>query len=225
MKDSESFPGPMQSQNAPLVPTTELEGAVRATITAMSGSGATVTAKRVEHAGPEMASHSFAQVFADHAPGVWRTLRNLGVPEADLQDACQDAFVIVHRKLAGFRAQSSLRTWIYGICLRVAAARRRRAHRRREVLVEELPVEAVAADPEREFDLRSARALLDQIIMSLDEAKRQVFVLHEIEQMPMAEIAEAMGCPLRTAYSRLEAARHGVMQAWNRAMVAPRRER
>jgi RNA polymerase sigma-70 factor (ECF subfamily) len=225
MKDRESFPRPVQSPNTPLVPTTELEGAVRATIAAMSGTSAIMAAERAEHAGPEVASLSFAQVFADHAPGVWRTLRNLGVPEADLQDACQDAFVIVHRKLAGFRGQSSVRTWIYGICLRVAAARRRRAHRRHEVLVEELPIEAVAADPEREFDLRSARALLEQIVMSLDEAKRQVFVLHEIEQMPMAEIAEAMGCPLRTAYSRLEAARRSVMHAWNRAMVAPRRER
>jgi RNA polymerase sigma-70 factor (ECF subfamily) len=215
----------MQSPNAPLAATTELEGAVRATIAAMSGTSARVTAERVEHAASEAASLSFAQIFADHAPGVWRTMRNLGVPEADLQDACQDAFVIVDRKLAGFRGQSSLRTWIYGICLRVAAARRRRAHRRREVLVDELPVEAASADPEREFDLQRARALLEQIVMSLDEAKRQVFVLHEIEQMPMAEIAEAMGCPLRTAYSRLEAARRSVMQAWNRAMVAPRRER
>jgi RNA polymerase sigma-70 factor (ECF subfamily) len=215
------FPVPCKAQNTRHVPT-ERQRAVCATVMAMSGTGVPMAVERAE---PEAAPLSFAEVFADHAPGVWRTLRNFGVPEADLQDACQDAFVIVHRKLADFRGQSSLRTWICGICLRVAAARRRRAHRRHEVLVDELPVEATTEDPEREFDLRSARSLLEQIILSLDEAKRQVFVLHEIEQMPMAEIAEAMGCPLRTAYSRLEAARESVMQAWKRAMAAPRRKR
>src|SRR5258708_6182579 len=60
-------------------------------------------------------SPAFAQVFAEHAPRVWRTLRNLGVPESDLADASQETFVIVYRKLATFRGDSSLKTWVCGI--------------------------------------------------------------------------------------------------------------
>src|SRR5262245_16770067 len=74
------------------------------------------------------------QVFVDHAKYVWRTLRYCGVAPVDLEDVCQEVFLIVHRKLPEFEGRSSLRTWIYGICLRVARQESRRAHRRRERL-------------------------------------------------------------------------------------------
>ena len=45
----------------------------------------------------------FAQVYAEHAPFVWRSLRRLGVREADLEDTCQEVFVTVHRKLPRLR--------------------------------------------------------------------------------------------------------------------------
>ena len=64
----------------------------------------------------------FAELFREHAPHAGRALRNLGVGDADLPDALQETFLVVHKKLADFRGESSLRTWIYGICVRVAAA-------------------------------------------------------------------------------------------------------
>ena len=149
----------------------------------------------------------FERVFQDHAPYVWRALRRLGVADADADDVCQDVFVVVHRKLATYHGGSSLRTWLYGICLRVASEHRRRPHRRREDIVEEVPDASVPAPQEDELERRRALGLLDEALGLLDDDKRAVFVLFELEQMSMTEVAEAAGCPLQTAYSRLYAAR------------------
>ena len=155
----------------------------------------------------------FAQVYADHASFAWRSLRRLGVREADVEDVTQEAFVVVHRKLPEFDGRSSVKTWIFGICLRVASDHRRRAHVRREESVEEVPDGVAQPEQGVALERRQARAVLDQILETLDEDKRTAFVLFELEQWPMAEVAEAMGCPLQTAYARLYAARKLVQQA------------
>ncbi len=162
----------------------------------------------------------FERVFQQHAPYVWRALRRLGVAESDADDVCQDVFIVVHRKLGTFGG-SSLQTWLYGICLRVASEHRRRPHRRREQVVEAVPDESVDAPQEDEVERRRALALLDEALDLLDDDKRAVFVLFELEQMPMTEVAEAAGCPLQTAYSRLYAARKIVEGALARK-VGPR---
>lgn len=156
-------------------------------------------------------------VFREHAPFAWRALRRLGVPEADVEDVCQEVFVVVHRKLAEFEGRSSLRTWIYGICARTASDYRRSGRVRREVVTDAPPEVAAEGGQHDAVALRQARARLDRILDSLDDDKRAVFVLYEIEELTMAEVAEALGCPLQTAYSRLHAARKlveaGVAQA------------
>ena len=169
---------------------------------------------------------SFERVFQEQAPYVWRALRRLGVAEADADDVCQDVFLVVHRKLATFGG-SSLRTWLYGICLRVASEHRRRPHRRREEVVEAVPDPGVAPSQEDDVERRRALALLDEALSLLDDDKRAVFVLFELEQVPMVEVAEAAGCPLQTAYSRLYAARKIVEEALARKLepraASPRR--
>src|SRR3954469_16481511 len=72
------------------------------------------------------------QVFDEHARYIWRTLRHLGVSDADTPDLCQEVFVTVHDRLPSFEGRSSLRTWLYGICIRGASEPRRRAYVRRE---------------------------------------------------------------------------------------------
>lgn len=148
-----------------------------------------------------------ADVFRDHAPFVWRALRRLGVREADVEDVCQEVFVVVHRKLGDFEGRSSLRTWIYGICARTASDYRRSARVRREVVTDAPPDTATDARQHEVLAMRQARVKLDRILDRLDDDKRAVFVLYEIEELTMNEVAEALGCPLQTAYSRLHAAR------------------
>jgi RNA polymerase sigma-70 factor, ECF subfamily len=164
----------------------------------------------------------FADVFRDHAPTVWRALRRLGVREADVEDLCQEVFVVVHRKLPEFEGRSSLATWIYGICLRVAKDHRRRAHVRREEPTAALPEEKRSAPQIREMERVQARALLERALAALDEDKRAVFVLYEIEQLEMKEVAKAVGCPLQTAYSRLHAARKIVEEVAHASMGGER---
>lgn len=162
---------------------------------------------------PPITAPTFAEVYREHVAFIWRVVRRLGVHPADVDDVCQDVFVVVHRKLPAFEGRSTVRTWLYGIAVRCAADHRRRAHVQRETTatsVAEAPVDPAQPGAVAE---RQARAALDQILDQLDEAKRAVFVLYELEELPMIEVAEAVGCPLQTAYSRLHAARDAVEAA------------
>src|SRR4051794_8847745 len=92
-----------------------------------------------ESRAPARDQAAFRSLFDEHAPHIWRAVRNLGVRDADVEDVCQEVFVVVHRKLPTFEGRSSVRTWIYGIALRVVADYRKRAHRKHERLVAEVP--------------------------------------------------------------------------------------
>lgn len=151
-------------------------------------------------------SLSFTEIFRQHARYLWRALLGLGVRPGDVDDACQEVFLIVHRRLPEFDGRA-LRSWLYAICLRVASEYRRSARVRREVTVEELP-ETQAAPTQ--FDAVFSGELCARLLAALDrldDEKREAFVLYEIEELPLREVAETLGCPLQTAYSRLQAAR------------------
>lgn len=156
---------------------------------------------------------SLREIFNEHAAYIFRALRHLGVAEADIQDVCQEVFITVHRKLPEFEGRSTLKTWIYGICLRSASDYRRKAHIRREQVVGDanrLLETSSAAVPSSQVE---SRQLLLALLACLDEEKRQVFVLYESEGFTMKEVAEIVGCPLQTAYSRLYAAREQLVLA------------
>ena len=156
---------------------------------------------------------SLAEIFREYAPFAWRALRRLGVPEADVEDVCQEVFVVVHRKLGDFEGRSSLKTWIYGICARTASDYRRSGRVRREIVTDTPPEVPHEGAQHETIMLKQARAALDRILDQLDDDKRSVFVLYEIEELTMAEVAEALSCPLQTAYSRLHTARKLVATA------------
>ncbi len=154
------------------------------------------------------------RVVRDYAGFVGRSLRYLGVGEADLEDAAQEVFIVVHRRLDDFEGRSLLRTWLYGICLRVAHSLRRKAATRREHLMAEPPERGAAPGQDAELQAKEARARLQHLLAELDEEQRSVFVLYEIERMPMKAVAEAMGCPLQTAYYRHQAARRKLLASF-----------
>jgi RNA polymerase sigma-70 factor (ECF subfamily) len=164
---------------------------------------------------------SFAEVFRAHLPFAWRVLRSLGVPSADIEDICQEVFVVVHRKLPAFEPRASLSTWIYGICWRVWKDEKDRSYRRHEEPTAALP-ESPAADrtppltPGDWANHNEALQLLSVIVDGLDENQRTVFVLCDLEQVPMKDVAAMLGCPLQTGYTRLHAARDHVRAEWLR---------
>ncbi|HEX4340641.1 MAG TPA: RNA polymerase sigma factor [Polyangiaceae bacterium] len=148
------------------------------------------------------------QVFDEHARYVLRVLKYLGVREADVPDVSQEVFVTVHRKLAEFEGRSSVRTWLYRICRNAASDHFRRAHVRREIVTDTTAPESVGLDRSRDDGPRAeARSTLAFLLEHLDEAKREVFVLYEVEGMTMNEVCDVLGCKIQTAYSRLHAAR------------------
>jgi RNA polymerase sigma-70 factor (ECF subfamily) len=153
---------------------------------------------------------AFHQLVVEQAPYVWRVLRSLGVSESDSPDVAQEVFLVVHRQLPSFEGRSSLRTWICGIALRVASDYRSKAYRRRERATAELPDLAVLTGPDTELQRQEAWSLVNELLQILDDDRRQVFVLYEIEQLGMREVASIIGCPLTTAYSRLHSARQAV---------------
>lgn len=157
---------------------------------------------------------TFREVFEENLPYVWRALRYLGIPESDLADLCQEVFLVVHRRLDDFEGRSSLRTWIYGICLKVASSHRRRAHVRRETMHSTPPECVASASQERAVEQQERRDLLLQVLRGLDDGPREAFVLFEIEGRSMEEVAELLGCPLRTAYAKLYSARDEIRRAW-----------
>jgi len=150
----------------------------------------------------------FDAVYEQHFELVWRTLRRLGVSSVAVDDALQDVFVVVHRRLAQFEQRSSLRTWIFGITLRVASDYVRRGRRQENALPLEGDLRDDAApDPLEQRARREAVALLYAALGELDPEKRAVFVLAELEEMTVAEVAAALGANVNTVSSRVKAAR------------------
>ncbi|MCA9654820.1 MAG: sigma-70 family RNA polymerase sigma factor [Myxococcales bacterium] len=147
---------------------------------------------------------SFRCVYAEHYDAVWRTLRALGVPEAQLDDATQDVFLVVHRRLPTFDHAAPVRSWILGIARKVALKvheRRRRPPPRIAV------VEPEAPSGEDQVARRDAAAIVARFLDTLEPQQREVFVLAQLEDMPVPEIAATLGIKLNTAYSRLRLAR------------------
>jgi RNA polymerase sigma-70 factor (ECF subfamily) len=158
----------------------------------------------------------FEAVYARYFGFVWRCLRALGVPAAQLDDAAQEVFLAVHRSLPGFRGDSQLRTWLYGIVHNVAFKQRRTVARkgRAEPLVSE-PISSAPSPHEQAQDAQAAE-FVASFAAELDDKKRDVFVLALVEGLPVTEVAEMLGIPLNTAYTRFRSVRGAFCAALKR---------
>ncbi|HKY37565.1 MAG TPA: sigma-70 family RNA polymerase sigma factor [Polyangiaceae bacterium] len=148
-----------------------------------------------------------ASVYEAHFRYVWRCLRSLGVRDAQLDDALQDVFVVAARKLEEFDGGAELRTWLYAIAINIARKYRERLQREPLPLALQPeqggPASTAEVAVHRSEQLALARAALE----ALSDDQREVFVLSRVEQMSAPEVAEVVGIPLNTVYSRLRAAR------------------
>jgi RNA polymerase sigma-70 factor (ECF subfamily) len=157
--------------------------------------------------------HSFDVVYETHFDFVWRNLRRLGVEDGAVDDAAHDVFLVVHRQLGQFDGRS-YRSWLFAIAQRVAwHYRRSRARRRTEPLYDEELGADSSVRPDVHHDKREACVVVNQILERLPDERRAVFVLAELEQMSMPQIAEILAIPLNTAYSRLRLARRDFSRA------------
>ena len=170
------------------------------------------------------------QLYDSHFSFVWRNLRRLGVPDAIIEDAAQDVFLVVHRRWDSFDARwSSVETWLFGILMRVARNHRRSLRRRAWAIpstgdiIDVVP--SPAAGPADLVARREAGALLDRLLDSLDEEKRAIIVLVDVEQMSVPQAAESLEVNLNTAYWRLRTARTQLRKSLARIRATENRDR
>jgi RNA polymerase sigma-70 factor (ECF subfamily) len=162
------------------------------------------------------------RIFDEHFDFVWRCLRRFGLSEDRADDAAQQVFIIVARKIEAIVIGSE-RSYLMGTAMRVAADVRRSAPYRREVPHADpqanASVELFADDL---VDRKRARELLDLVLAEMDLDLRSVFVLFEIEEMTTSEIAETLAIPHGTVASRLRRAREEFQARVDRLRRQPR---
>ncbi len=149
-------------------------------------------------------------VYREHQAFVWRTLHHFGLRGESVHDAVQEVFLVVHRRWGDFDGRTSIKNWLYGIARRVASDQRKKRDRQRAKL-------RLVPDPDQHaapggsvaavHDRVSAAELVRRFVDALDDDKREVFVLAEVEGMTAPEIATILGVNLNTVYARLRAAR------------------
>lgn len=171
-------------------------------------------------------------LFESHMAFVWRNLRRLGVPASLVEDATQDVFLVVHRRGDSFRPElSTIETWLFGILLRVARNYRRAQQRRLAWLLpspsRKLMHEAATPEdgPAEILAQREAASLFERALDDLDEAKRSLFLLVDVEQLPVPQAASTLGVNTNTAYWRLRKARLAFRRALVRLRAHEGRER
>jgi RNA polymerase sigma-70 factor (ECF subfamily) len=167
------------------------------------------TPEELSEAAAERA-RAFRVAYDAHVAFVWRNLRRLGVMDRDVEDTCQEVFVVAHRRWEEFVDRGhGPRAWLFQIVLRVASDARR--HRRRHPVDPDGGVaeqrQSIEAPQAHAVARKQALDLLDRALGSIDLGRRAVLVLHEIEQMTAPEIARTLELPLNTVYSRLRVAR------------------
>ena len=158
----------------------------------------------------------FRTLFNDQFSYVWNALRRLGVRDADLEDITHDVFLRVHRQLAAYDASRPIRPWLFAFAFRAASDHRRLARHRVELLDDSVH----ADDPAPSADARVAagedRAMILAALDAIDLPRRAVFILHEVDELTVPEVAATLEIPVNTAYSRLRLARDEFAAAMRR---------
>jgi RNA polymerase sigma-70 factor (ECF subfamily) len=144
-------------------------------------------------------------VFQSEFDYLCRTLRRLGVRPADVEDDVQEIFLVLDRKWAEYDPSRPIRPYLFGIAFRVVASRKRRQRREVSDAIDE-PI-ASTPSPDEVLETTRARKLVVQALGRVPLARRAVLVMHDIDEIPMREVARTLSIPLFTGYSRLRKAR------------------
>ncbi len=162
------------------------------------------------HAPVPPAAASFKEIYAQYFEFVWSSARRLGIEPAGMDDLIQEVFIVIHAKLHTLENPEALRSWIYSV-VRRTASNFRRARRAKETAgpssTELVQAQSREPTPLEHTERNASVQLLMNLLATLDEPKREIFALVEIEEFSVPEAAAALDIPLNTAYSRLRAAR------------------
>jgi RNA polymerase sigma-70 factor (ECF subfamily) len=163
----------------------------------------------------------FRALFEAELDYVLATLRRLGVALRDLEDVTHEVFLRVHACWDEYDPARPVRPWLFAFAFRLASDYRRLARHRREVFADASEPESLALGADDLLATRDRRALVEAALAGVDIDRRAVLLLHDLEECPMPEVAQILGIPLNTAYSRLRVGREELVKAARRL----RRER
>lgn len=174
-----------------------------------------MTAAHATQAPAEAPPSELRALFDEHYDFVFRSAVRLGVATAAVDDVVQETFIVAGRKLASFEGRSSVRTWLFGILMRVAHTERRGERRRQRRAAVAIESATTSEDP---YARREAADLLHRLLATLDDDRRAAFILADVEGLTAVEIAEGLGVNVNTIYARIRAARKHLAEA-HRQMV------
>jgi RNA polymerase sigma-70 factor, ECF subfamily len=186
-------------------------------------------ARGVGLSGPRR-SPTFEELYDGHVEFLWRNARRLGVGDDAVDDVLQQVFLVVHRRLPEVTMTGSEKAWLFGVLLRVVRdhkrlLRRKSPHRFFAATDPETLADDRFRQPDESVARGEAAALVQRWLDALDDDKREVFILAELEQMSAREIGEATATNPSTVYSRLRAARQAFEAAAARHRKSEGRER
>jgi RNA polymerase sigma-70 factor (ECF subfamily) len=161
---------------------------------------------QIEGAEMRSSAASIEAVYREHHAFVWRNVRRLGCPDEWADDAVHEVFLVAARRLSEFEGNSSMKTWLFAILFRVVQ-RMQRDRARYRARIQRYSETRREARVESHEERSEAARYLRQLLSQLDEAKRVVVILIELEGMTSAEVAKALGVAQGTVDSRLRAAR------------------
>ena len=153
---------------------------------------------------------AFREVYVRHRTDVARLVFRMLGPRSDVEDVIQEVFFQVFRSLKDFRGQSKFSTWLHRVTVNVVLMHRRAAKSRpvfADEPIQDGQVNAEIALPDEDFARRERMRAFARLLDRLAEKKRVVFILHELEGLPPAEIAKIVGAPVLTVRTRLFYAR------------------
>ena len=145
------------------------------------------------------------EAFQSEFDYLCRTLRRLGVRPEDIEDDAHEVFLVLNRKWPEYDRSRPLRPYLFGIAFRVSSARKRRAQRELPQALEETADQAPS--PHDALEAAHARELVLAALLRVPLPRRAVLVMHDIDEIPMRDIATTLSLPLFTGYSRLRKAR------------------
>jgi len=147
----------------------------------------------------------FRTLYERYFAFTWRALRYLGVPEAQVDDAAQELWVVVHRRYTEFEGRSEVKTWLFAIAVNIERNIRRVERRRGSQVPLPPELQTSQGDPLVAREEKEAWALVRGFVDTLDETRRAVFAASLVEGLSAAETAAITGLPLETVYNRVRA--------------------
>lgn len=164
--------------------------------------------------------HSCLEAFENELAYIHRTLRRLGTPLEDVEDLALEVFLVLRRSWSDYDVGRPIRPFLFGISYRIASVHRRTCRRRREVALDLLDVEHGGPGPDEALQKKQAIALVQAALERIPLPRRTALIMHEIDELPVGEVARALGIAPFSVYSRLRKARKELNAAVRRLVKA-----